>query len=207
MGKHEEKGHRLEDGPGRGKPGRTGPRCGIAPEKSAETDHPADGNRRQHQSAESDQRVRGGCCRPRACTADEGRPWNSIRETEFYRDGPRTMGAGEKHVRLCQRNSWSKMIQPVERRIPCVEIAGCRGDCTRPRDLQGTETFVLGSLFDRSRGTKISVLGRVFSGKIVVHLQQTVLSSHDAANALCYKSLVSSLSRSLVNLPRRLRSL
>ena len=47
---------------------------------------------------------------------------------------------------------------------PCVEIAGCRGDCTRPRDLQGTETFVLGSLFDRSRGTKISVLGRVFSG-------------------------------------------
>ena len=25
--------------------------------------------------------------------------------------------SGEKHVRLCQRNSWSKMIQPVERRM------------------------------------------------------------------------------------------
>ncbi|KAF2546103.1 hypothetical protein F2Q70_00020222 [Brassica cretica] len=37
-----------------------------------------------------------------------------------------------------------------------------RGDCTRPRDLRGTETFVLGRMFERSRGTEISVLGRLF---------------------------------------------
>ena len=43
-------------------------------------------------------------------------------------------------------------------------IVGCRGDCTRPQDLRGTETFVLGRMFERSRVTEISVLGSVFSG-------------------------------------------
>ncbi|KAF3539543.1 hypothetical protein F2Q69_00024430 [Brassica cretica] len=57
MGKHEEKWQRQEDGPGRGRPGRTGPGRGIAPERSTETDHPADGNHRQHQSADSDKRA------------------------------------------------------------------------------------------------------------------------------------------------------
>ncbi|KAF2568132.1 hypothetical protein F2Q68_00025677 [Brassica cretica] len=83
MGKHEEKGQSQEDGPSRGQPGRTGPGRGIAPERSAETDNPADGIRGQHQSAESDQRARGWCGQPRACTADEGSPWILAREVEF----------------------------------------------------------------------------------------------------------------------------
>ncbi|KAF3543214.1 hypothetical protein DY000_02004834 [Brassica cretica] len=70
MGKHEEKGQRQEDGPSRGQPGRTGPDRGIAPERSAKTDHPADGIHGQHQSAESDQRARGWCGQPRTCTVD-----------------------------------------------------------------------------------------------------------------------------------------
>ena len=67
MGKHEEKWQRQEDGPGRGRPGRTGPGRGrpgrtgpgrgIAPERSTETDHPKDRNRGQHQSVDSDQRA------------------------------------------------------------------------------------------------------------------------------------------------------
>ncbi|KAF3548389.1 hypothetical protein DY000_02004350 [Brassica cretica] len=76
-------GQRKEDGPRRGQPGRTGPGRGIAPERSAETDHPADGIRGQHQSAESDQRARGWCGRPQACTADEGSPRILTREVEF----------------------------------------------------------------------------------------------------------------------------
>ncbi|KAF3548390.1 hypothetical protein DY000_02004351 [Brassica cretica] len=83
MGKHEEKGQRQEDGPSRGQPGRTGPGRGVAPERSAETDHPADGIRGQHQYAESDQRARGWCGRPRACIADEGSPRILAREVEF----------------------------------------------------------------------------------------------------------------------------
>ena len=83
MGKHEEKGQRQEDGPSCGQPGRTGPGRGIAPERSAKTEHPADGIRGQHQSAESDQRARGWCGRPRVCTADEGSPRILAREVEF----------------------------------------------------------------------------------------------------------------------------
>ncbi|CAN6851380.1 unnamed protein product [Brassica oleracea] len=83
MGKHEEKGQRQEDGPSRGQLGRTGPGRRIVPKRSAETDHPADGIRGQHQSAESDQRARGWCGRPRACTADEGSPRILVREVEF----------------------------------------------------------------------------------------------------------------------------
>ncbi|KAF2609324.1 hypothetical protein F2Q68_00045621 [Brassica cretica] len=83
MDKHEEKGQRQEDGPSRGQPDRTGPGRRIAPERSAETDHPADRIRGQHQSAESNQRARGWCGRPRACTADEGSPRILAREVEF----------------------------------------------------------------------------------------------------------------------------
>ncbi|KAF2553566.1 hypothetical protein F2Q68_00034325 [Brassica cretica] len=88
-------------------------------------------------------------------------------------DSPATRQLGR--VDPVNRMVLLKLISVKENRL-------VRGICTRPRDLRGTETFVLGrviagahdvcdsyALFERSRGTEISVLGRVFSGHLIPH--------------------------------------
>ncbi|KAF3587942.1 hypothetical protein F2Q69_00028289 [Brassica cretica] len=97
MGKHEEKWQRHDGGPGRRRPGQTGPGRKISPERSAETDHSADGNRRQHQSAKLNQRARASVDRPRMTSAGEGssRVWT--------RRATRMMGADQTRQRILSR--------------------------------------------------------------------------------------------------------
>uniref|UniRef100_A0A0D3CI89 Uncharacterized protein n=1 Tax=Brassica oleracea var. oleracea TaxID=109376 RepID=A0A0D3CI89_BRAOL len=133
--------------------------------------------------------------RPPSCSSRRDKAIDTNRATI----GARTSPHAPLEVRLCARvylTRRRKTPPPPDHRPPPLEFPPSppvtdTGDspatrstrpsqlsiCTRPRNLRGTETFVLGrviagahdvcasyALFERSRGTEISVLGRVFSG-------------------------------------------